>query len=226
MPTWVFTSPAVVIVRMPVSQVSASVECGTGSQRYWPRDRDARQHVRRRFPVRHVDACVARGMLDRGPDPIAPGPLGRVGGEGGAGQLFAVQAIVALLRASSCPAARRRAAPRSQSRCRSRACSPRPFRRIRRRGSCLREVRAVSSQDSPPRDSVAYETKIPFPSQQCQPVSLIGLCIDGWNSRSSRRLRQGIVIERTFVPPVSVTSCRGAASDRGCSVQRFDAAKQ
>ncbi len=36
MPTWVFTSPAVVIVRMPVSQVSASSPCGTGSQRYWP----------------------------------------------------------------------------------------------------------------------------------------------------------------------------------------------
>ncbi len=37
MPTWVFTSPAVVIVRMPVSQVSFSPACGTGFQRYWPR---------------------------------------------------------------------------------------------------------------------------------------------------------------------------------------------
>jgi len=36
MPTWMFTSPAVVIVRMPVSQVSRSPVCGTGSQRYWP----------------------------------------------------------------------------------------------------------------------------------------------------------------------------------------------
>jgi hypothetical protein len=36
MPTCVFTSPAVVIVRMPVSQVSGLIAVGTGSQRYWP----------------------------------------------------------------------------------------------------------------------------------------------------------------------------------------------
>ena len=38
MPTCVFTSPAVVIVRMPVSQVRSASECGTGSQRYWPKE--------------------------------------------------------------------------------------------------------------------------------------------------------------------------------------------
>jgi len=36
MPTWVFTSPAVVMVRMPVSHVSGASVCGTGSQRYCP----------------------------------------------------------------------------------------------------------------------------------------------------------------------------------------------
>ncbi len=36
MPVWVFTSPSVVMARIPVSQVSLSPAWGIGSQRYWP----------------------------------------------------------------------------------------------------------------------------------------------------------------------------------------------
>ena len=58
-----------------------------------------RIHARGRFPVRHVDLGVARRVLHRRADTIGPCALGRVGGEGGAGQLLAIQAIFAFLRA-------------------------------------------------------------------------------------------------------------------------------
>ena len=39
MPAWVLTSPAVVMVRMPVTKVGASFGIGGGSQRNWPSGR-------------------------------------------------------------------------------------------------------------------------------------------------------------------------------------------
>jgi hypothetical protein len=61
MPTCVFTSPAVVMVRMPVSQVSGSSVCGTGSQRYWPSEMTSSIDVRRGFPVGQIDLlCSGR----------------------------------------------------------------------------------------------------------------------------------------------------------------------
>jgi hypothetical protein len=39
MPTWVSESPAVVMVRSPVTKVRSSPGSGTGSQRSWPKGR-------------------------------------------------------------------------------------------------------------------------------------------------------------------------------------------
>ena len=55
--------------------------------------------VRRGFPIGQVDLGVAGGMLHARADAVGPRPLRRVRGEGGSGKLFAIEAIVAFLRA-------------------------------------------------------------------------------------------------------------------------------
>jgi len=60
---------------------------------------DVLRDVRGGLPVRQVDAPVAARVFHRRPDAVAPGPLVLVagGGEGGAGELFAVKPVVHLL---------------------------------------------------------------------------------------------------------------------------------
>ncbi|MPL83872.1 hypothetical protein SDC9_29831 [bioreactor metagenome] len=63
--------------------------------------RHLRHHIRRGLPIGHVDLGKPAGVLDRGADAIAPGALVLAArrGEGGARELFGIEAVIAFLRA-------------------------------------------------------------------------------------------------------------------------------